>query len=207
MTRINPGQPPYRRPGRPAKPIERPKVPEQQRPSDALTWYLLAPRIGFSPLTVRENLIEAGFACWCPLRMVERRHARQITIRLEALWSPYLFAGLTSEQGLADIRQVIGVQDAVRSDRGQAIAIDHTALAKAWDWLAEKGGYLDHTHPTVGPWVDLREGDRLRVTSGPFEHLTATFSGFHRGKLKILVDILGRKTDTLVSPRQVIRAE
>ncbi len=188
--------------GRPAIPIVRPKVPEQDRPDDGLAWYIVAMKPGADAVTTRQRLQDQGFACWCPLAMHGRQHAGRRSLVLRALWSPYLFIGLSEQQGLAPIRKVPGVLDAVRSDKGRVLVIDPERLGQAWDKLQAMGGYVDQTPGSRG-MQRHSAGDELFIARGAFSGFPAVFLDYSGERLRVIVSLFGRPTTAMLDVDQV----
>ena len=56
--------------------------------------------------------------------------------------------------------------------------------------------------------MELREGDQVRVVSGPFADFTGTVTEINpeRGKVKVMVTIFGRETPVELDFSQVVKA-
>lgn len=137
-------------------------------------------------------LHDLGFLVWCPMQTAWKRvgslRIRHRATRLPAMVG-YILVGLT--RGDRDwlllwrtgyVRGVVAV-----GDRPYAIPKGHVArLAKG-----QRGGAFDETGVALD--ASLREGDRVRVEEGPFRGHYVRVEAVAADRLKVLVDLFGRR--------------
>lgn len=211
IARINPGERPVGRGrGRPPIPPAPPEIPAQLCPAEGLTWYIAVAKPGQAWKATERLRTELGIAAWCPLGLVERTPSRRTLQVWQPLLAPYLFAGLRPEQGVAMVRECIGMAGLSCSDGGvpQTIAVE--VLARLWQRCEDSDppGALSLLPVQRGPWAaTLKEGELLLVNSGPFMGYSGIFSHLEGNIIKMWIDILGRRTLFSAAANQVIRAK
>ena len=144
-------------------------VPKGARkpPDDAATrnWFLVHTKPRQEEVALL-NLERQGYPCYLPRIRMERIRRGKAQIVEEALFPRYLFVHLdTSGQGLswAPIRSTLGVSRLVHFGTQPARVDD--ALVR---WLQAREQAMPAEHL-------FQEGDRVRVTQGPFVGLEAIY--------------------------------
>lgn len=194
-----------RKPGRPAKPLEMPAIPQQDRPeTEGLTWYLTAARRHEGMMDLVRRLQGLGYAAWCPLCVQKRTHARQTVLKVEPMYAPILFVGLRADQGIATMTKTIGVADVMRSDTRKPLSLPGRQLGKLWDELQMEGGAKMLARVQRGPW--FKEGDKVKLKSGVWSEYPGVFSWCRGERVKILLDIAGREVPTETTLDNLVRA-
>jgi len=194
--------------GRPAKPIEMPDIPKQERPAaDGLVWYLTQAKRtdGAFIQDLVKRLIGQGYAAWCPYGLVTRSHAGKKTIKLEPLFAPLIFVGLqVGQQGIATMTKTIGVVDVVRSDTRKPLSISAHELGKLWDDLQEHGGARPLQPPSRRPW--FKEGDAVKMKDSMWAGMEGVFSWCRGERVKILLDTVGGVIHVETTLDKLVRA-
>jgi transcriptional antiterminator RfaH len=149
---------------------------------------------------VQAHLSRQRFASFCPRFRKTRRHARRTDEVVVPVFPGYLFVTFEPERdnwtainGTRGVRQLVGL----RSSRPQAMPV---AAMQALFARCE-GELITNLCPA------LATGQRVRLLTGPFvdrmgevERLAA------RGRVRVLLDVLGGRTPLAVSARDLAPA-
>jgi len=133
---------------------------------------------------VREHLGRQGIEVYLPeVRVACPRRDRRLS---KPFFPHYLFARLdASDPRMADLRWTPGLR-AVVSANGQPVPVPDAVISILRQRLA-----------TIGPGRErepFREGDRVRVASGPFEGLEAVFDRrlSPQGRVRVFLHLISR---------------
>ena len=148
------------------------------------------------------NLEGQSFECFLPMAEANGQcRSARIKALHEPLFPRYLFLKAAPEaQSLATVRSTRGVVGLVRAGF-ELIKIHGSVIA----------ALKTRMHPATGliriDSIGLNNGDRVRVSDGPFATLEGVFKE-HRGRTRslLLLEILGRETAVEVDARLLQRA-
>ncbi len=154
-------------------------------------WYLVycKPR---QETVAQENLQRQAYETYLPrLHEARRRQGRRISV-IAPMFPRYLFVRLnTQTDNWGPIRSTLGVVSIVRFGRSAAPAPDSLILA-----LKDRE---DAEGIQILPPDAYKSGSKVRITQGSlsgYEGIFVVASG--RDRVAVLLDILGRRTRTLV---------
>lgn len=157
----------------------------------ARAWYLVycKPR---QESVARENLTRQGYETYLPfMRDLRRRQGRRVTL-IAPMFPRYLFIHLNREtDNWAPIRSTLGVVSIVRFGRAAARAPD--------DLLVMLRSREDAQGIQILSAKEYQPGSRVRITQGGFAGYEGLFQATGgRGRVTVLLDILGRRARTTV---------
>lgn len=147
------------------------------------------------------NLGRQGYEAWLPKLLCQRRHARRVDTTTAPLFPGYLFVALDpSVQAWRAINSTFGVRQILCHgecprpiDRGFVEALKNTA--------DDKGIVALRAAESLEP------GQPLRLLTGPFANSIGTLLRLAgRDRVMLLLNLLGREVQILVSRRHVIAA-
>ena len=162
-------------------------------------WYVVHTR-PHQERRAETNLLRQGFRVWLPVMERSRRHARRIETVRGALFPGYLFVALDPEcAAWRAINGTFGVRWLLcDGTRPQALPQNFVAAlrcAVAADGLS-----------TAAP-ADLRPGDAVRITAGPFTECAASVLRLGPGeRVEVLLDVLGGRVPARLPRRAVVAA-
>lgn len=147
---------------------------------------------------VKIHLIGQSYECYLPMTLVDKRTKRQPRLRPKAkreyenqpLFPGYIFIHMTEGQDdFHPVKKLPGVLRIVQFGASPAIVPDDliAALRAQED---SKGLHSQHK-------VEFAPGDKVRVTSGPFQHIETVIESLHKlnGEERgvVLMDMLGTR--------------
>ena len=149
----------------------------------------------------QEHLRHQGYEVYLPRHVKRRRHARRTDFVLAPLFPRYLFVAIDKlHQRWRPILSTVGVCDLVR--QGERPAEVPAKLVEELR-LRERDGAFDHRAKIRG----LRQGDPVRVATGPFAELIGRFHGMaDTERVFVLFDLLGRQVKTRLSSEVIAPA-
>ena len=146
-------------------------------------WYLA--QLKPNALSIAErNLQRQGFETFMP-KLIETRRGAQFVERVVPLFPGYLFIGVGARShDVGVIRSTRGVAHIVRS-AGKITPLPQTVIEALAAQCDEDDFYTPHSQ--------LRAGDRVSVTNGPFAEY---FGDIHElsaeGRVCVLLDVMGQ---------------
>ena len=146
------------------------------------------------------NLVRQGFRVWLPVMERSRRHARRIETMRSALFPGYLFVELDIERAAwRAINGTFGVRRRLADGpHPQALPEDFVAALRG----AVGAGGLSTAAP-----ADLRPGDAVRITAGPFTECAAVVLRLAPGeRVEVLLEVLGGRVPARLPRRAVVAA-
>ena len=147
----------------------------------------------------KEHLERQGFDVFLPRYLKRRSHARKVEDVPSPLFPRYIFAAFDAAQaGWRVISSTRGVVDIVRSGLSPvpvpSEVVDDLKLRADSDSLV-----------TVSRSCTLRQGDRIRLESGPFAEYEAIFQAMRdEDRVIALLSLLGRKVRVQVPVEAVL---
>lgn len=123
-----------------------------------------------------------GIRALCPMYPREIRRARRVEVRLYPLYSTYMFAWVEEDQ----MRSILAVHECVdvlrkAGDRWRSMAVVPDNVISALSY--QKG------------LENFELGDRVSVTHGRWEGLTALYSHSQEERVFLLFQMLGREVE------------
>lgn len=157
-------------------------------------WYVVQCRANQNGRAV-DNLANQGFHCYNPQLQVEQLRAGKRTSKREALFPGYVFVRLGDQtQGRHKIRSTRGVQKLVAFG-GYPAPISGGVIAA-----------LQQAENTHAEQPAIRQGDKLRISDGPFANLEATFVRFDgQERVIVLLNILQQQQQLQLSVSSVTK--
>ena len=167
--------------------------------ASATRWFVVHTR-PHQECRAEANLVRQGFRVWLPVMERSRRHARRIETVRGALFPGYLFVALDPERtawrainGTFGVRRIL-----TRGSSPQALPEGFIAAlrcAVGADGLS-----------TAAP-ADLRPGDAVRITAGPFTECAAVVLRLAPGeRVDVLLQVLGGRVLARLPRRAVVAA-
>ena len=146
------------------------------------------------------NLLRQGFTAWLPVILRSRRHARRIDTVRTPLFPGFLFVGIDPEStAWSAINDTFGVR---------RLICENAKLAKLPTGFVEALRQSIHKTGMASPeqsWC--QPGSRVRLLSGPFADYVGTLLQLPaKDRVMLLLRVLGRDVETLVSTRQIAPA-
>ncbi|MFN3622682.1 MAG: transcriptional activator RfaH [Hyphomicrobium sp.] len=161
-------------------------------------WYVVASQ-PLKEARAESNLCRQGYEVWLPKLLRERRHARRIDRAMVPMFPGYLFVRFDPDvQPWRAINGTFGVRHLiVQGDRPRPILGDFVDRLKE---AADESGIVGLQGAEA-----LRSGHRLRLLTGPFADTVGTLVRLaQRDRVAMLLDLLGREVEILVSRRDVM---
>jgi transcription antitermination factor NusG len=145
------------------------------------------------------QLARQEFRTFLPKRQSTIRHARKLSTIIGPFFPRYLFVALDlKRQRWRSINGTFGVSSLVMGGE-RPLPVPHGIVESMLE-LAEVNGLLQ-----IRP--DLKVGSAVRVAAGPFaEQLGILDRLDDSGRIRILLDILGRRVPVYLSRTQVLPA-
>jgi transcriptional antiterminator RfaH len=165
--------------------------------SERQAWFavLTKPR---SEAQALQHLERQGFECFLPKVQHQRRSLRGMQQTIEALFPRYVFLRARADGWtLGPVRSTRGVAGVVRFGQ-KAAHVPASVIAHIRSRI--------HADDCVQLDVpELRVGDSVRVTEGPFSGLRAVFHS-HSGseRVRLLMEILGERVAVVVPRAQLV---
>jgi transcriptional antiterminator RfaH len=147
------------------------------------------------------HLGRQGFVTYLPRYLKRRRHARRVDIVAAPLFPRYLFVEIDMEvQRWRSIFSTVGVSQLVcTGDMPTPVADGVVAMLK------EREDAAGHIQLDQRP--QFRVGDKLRILEGAFCDCLGLYDGMSdRDRIRILLDLLGRKVRVMVDAECVAAA-
>ena len=169
---------------------------EANRDTASRHWYLVycKPR---QETVARENLARQGYETYLPfMRDARRRQGRRISV-VAPMFPRYLFIHLSSQtDNWGPIRSTLGVVSIVRFGREAARVPDSL--------MAALRSREDRQGIQILPIEEYKPGSRVRITQGSFAGYEGIFQAASgRGRVTVLLDILGRDARTSVDTASI----
>lgn len=141
-----------------------------------------------------EHLRRQGYQAYLPRYHKWRRHARRREFVRRPLFPRYLFVALDLLQSRwRPVLSTVGVCEMVR--HGDSPAPVPSGLVEALQ-ERERAGAFDEPIPAAA----MRNGDPIKVLSGPFADLVGQFYGLADAeRVYVLLEMLGRRVKTRLS--------
>ncbi len=152
-------------------------------------------------LYASKQLVNQGFRVFVPRYWKNRRHARKAETVLAALFPRYIFVRLDrTKERWRSINGTFGVDRLLTHD-GEPQAVPRGVVESFISATAPDGGIRFH--------FDLKEGQNIRVTAGPFAELVGQLERLdENGRVRILLDLMGGKVrvglpQTFLAPNEI----
>ena len=151
-----------------------------------ITWYAAYTQ-PHAEAKALDHLQRQGYSIYLPRYRRWVRHARKRALVSRPLFPRYLFVGLDRlTQRWRPIRSTAGVLGLVNGGE-EPVAVAPEII----DALRRREG--EGVFDVLSPAQQLRAGDRVRVTQGPFEDFVGRLMGVaDHERVYILLDLLGR---------------
>jgi transcriptional antiterminator RfaH len=162
-----------------------------------ITWYAAYTQPNAEAKAL-DHLQRQGYSVYLPLYHRWVRHARKRALVSRPLFPRYLFVGLDRLTQLwRPIRSTVGVVGLV-SGAEEPVTVAPAII----EMLRRREG--EGAFDVVSPVQNLRPGDAVRVTEGPFEDLVGRLVGLaDHERIHILIDLLGRSVRAEVAATAV----
>lgn len=146
------------------------------------------------------NLRRQGFDSWLPRLRRTRRHARRIDNVLVPLFPGYLFVRLDLElQPWRSINGTFGVRRLLCENERPAPVV--TGFIETLQETMDEDGLV------ATPTDAFKCGDRVRLVAGPFADMVGTLARMtEKDRVAVLLNVLGREVQALVSRRVLVSA-
>jgi transcription antitermination factor NusG len=164
--------------------------------ADGRRWVVVETRVagyatGDIMRRVERFLAEQGFAAFLPWVWARARPGQPAQV-FRPLFPRYLFAGALPDQAMTPIRSTRGVRGILANGEGHALLVPVACLAALRARVhAGNGAVLP---PRETPGQRFRKGAKLRIVSGQLSGWSALFECDEGDRIKIFVDIFGRRT-------------
>jgi len=161
-------------------------------------WFAIR-TLPFSEMRAIGNLERQGYRIFCPRTYKSIHHARKVSKVMRPIFPNYLFVELDVERDQwRRINSTRGVASLIMyGDRPQAV---QRGIIEALLQHVRSDGTLDLANP-------FKNGQTVRIESGPLADL---FGKFERcepdGRIRILVDLLGRVISVVLNKEALITA-
>ena len=167
--------------------------------ASATRWYVVHTR-PHQEGRAEANLVRQGFRVWLPVMERSRRHAKRIGTVRGALFPGYLFVALDPERtAWRAINGTFGVRR-ILCDGAHPQALPEGFVAALRSAVGADG------LSTAGP-SDLRPGDAVTITAGPFTECAAVVLRLAPGeRVEVLLDVLGGRVPARLPRRAVVAA-
>ncbi len=162
-----------------------------------MTWVLAQTKTNAAQIACR-NLQRQGFETFLPLEKATQNRRGKISSVLRPYFGNYIFvrAGHASAP-ISAISSTLAIQKLVRF--GETIAEVPAGLITELLYACDDQGCL-----SLSP--NLSEGDKVRVTTGPFKDQLGAVEALSTGeRVWVLMELMGQKTKTLMSAKGLSR--
>jgi transcription elongation factor/antiterminator RfaH len=168
----------------------------EDRPAPGERWYAvqcLAHREG----AAASHLSHQGFTVFLPRRQKTRRHARKLDTVLVPFFPGYLF--VTFDAARVQWRSINGTYGVARMVmQGDAPLAVPRGIVEALQAACEDGDILNHS-------VALKPGQSVRIMTGAFADFLGRLEQMDdRGRVRVLLDIMGGRVPILLSDRDIV---
>jgi len=146
------------------------------------------------------NLRRQGFETWLPRLRRTRRHARRMDTRLVPLFPGYLFVSLDLERHpWRSINGTFGVR--------RILCTDERPSPVAKGFIESLRETVDAEGLVAVPKDTFKCGDRVRLVASPFADMIGTLARLtDKDRVAVLLNVLGREVQALVSRRVLVSA-
>jgi transcription antitermination factor NusG len=127
-------------------------------------------------------LLQKGVECYCPLNKVRRKWSDRIKLVEEPLFKSYVFVKVTDEQR-TDVRMTNGVVNFVYWNGKPAIIKEKE--------IQTIKRFLDEHENVEAVKMEVKEGERVVVTSGPMMDKEGEVLEVKNKTVKVAIDSLG----------------
>lgn len=161
-----------------------------------MNWYALSTKRA-EEFKAALHLTEQGITCFLPHRLRTVRHARKLLERKTAFFPGYIFVKLDlANASLTTLRSTRGVKDIVCADA-------ETPSKLSEDRVNELIARCDDTGQILPPEA-LEAGDRVQLSTGPFQDLLATVEKIAgKDRVWLLLDD-GRISSRVTADREML---
>ncbi len=137
-------------------------------------------------------LEDQGYTVYCPYLWVNKSRTLEKKLVYEALFPGYIFINLDKvHSNWVAVRSTRGVRDLVRFG-DHTPTVGDSVIASIMDQVKD----LEQSSTAV---CGLAKGDKVKVTSGSFEGLTAIYQqSSGKDRARVLIDFMGRQVETNV---------
>ena len=173
--------------------------------SDA-EWFAVVSHVGTPAYELAaKELGRQGYRVFAPMCRRERRHAGKVEAVTRPLFDRYLFVGVGMEQPFHPITNTRGVAFVVRGLGGVPCRVSPLPLRRIKGRCdAFEDGVIDYTPGKRKELAAaLKQGQPVRISSGPFADFIGLFSGASGGVVQVVIEIFGRETPVKVEPQHV----
>jgi len=145
----------------------------------------------------KAQLENQGFEVFLPCIEKTARHARKFTLVRKSLFPGYLFVRLDLEcERWRSINGTLGVARLVA--RGDGPSAAPSGIIEAIAQACDASGVMHMA-------AELSDGDRVRVTQGPFADLIGTLERLDgAARVRVLLDLMGTQASVVLARHQVI---
>ena len=162
-------------------------------------WFLVYARPN-SEFKALLNLEAQGFRMFLPQIQKTVRHARQLRTKRAPLFPRYLFVSLDLERDRwLSVRSTIGVTSLFASPQGKPIPVPPGVVEALLDRFDGNVVRLD---------ADLKPGQRVRLSSGPFADFVGTIARLDGvARIRVLLDLMSTAVPITVERTAVAPAD
>ena len=132
------------------------------------------------------NLVQQGYACYCPMLSVEKLRRGKVSMAMEPMFARYLFIQLDNSRsglGCGAIRSTLGVSHLVNFG-GAPAKVDAALIT-----------HLKQHEQQAAPEHLFHVEERLLIADGPFSGLEAIYQATSgEGRALVLITLLGQST-------------
>ncbi len=157
--------------------------PVNQTDQMSLSWYVVQTKPG-DEHRVETHLLNQEMETFLPLLETHQYHGGKLVQRIKPLFPNYLFARLDLEVHYYKVKWTRGVSRILGTGNGP-IPLSEKVITTIKEKMGE--GNL------VKLEEELKEGDAVRVTSGPFKDLMGVFQKkmSDKGRVRVLLSLIG----------------
>lgn len=159
------------------------------------TWFLAQLKPNCAKIAVT-NLDRQGFDTFLPMEEQTRQRNNRFVTSLQPMFPGYIFVALDAAQGLwRKVNATYGITKLVSFGAAPAQVPDD--LVSALMARCDQSGCMI-------PASDLKPGDRVTVTQGPFADIVGEITEIDpERRVWMLMDLLGRQTRLALRPEQL----
>jgi transcription elongation factor/antiterminator RfaH len=158
-------------------------------------WFVVQTKPGDED-RVKTNLLNQEMEAYLPLLKTHRYSGGKLVEKIKPLFPNYLFAKLNVEHHYYRVKWTRGVNKILGNGRGP-VPISARVIEAIKD---REGG-----NSFVTLEEDLRDGDEIRVTSGPLKDLLGIFKSnmSSKGRVRVLLSLIGVDVPVQISRWQI----
>lgn len=153
-----------------------------------------------SEVKAAANLKRQGFDVYLPQYKRLRRHARRIDTVIRPLFPRYLFVEFSKASTLwRSIRSTVGVVNVLSAGERPLTAPS---------WVVNQLRERENARGLITRLgeVDLKKGESVKITSGPFSDQIGTFNGLDDNqRISVLLSLMGREVKAVLESSVVSR--